>query len=163
FINAAYPGQSAVGGVHMLQERVLPLHPDVVVLAFGANNAFRMSLASDARRFRLFPLRKLLLHSRLYQLFAAWAAGHASAGVDPRDREASMRTPLGRLERVAFLDQFEAAERELVEMARGHGAAVLFLVLPRASGVSTEHAAEDPATPPALEAWQPGVPINGRE
>src|SRR5262249_20163606 len=66
FINAAYPGQSAVGGVHTLEERVLPLDPDVVVLAFGANNAFRMSLASDARRFRLFPLRKLLLHSRLY-------------------------------------------------------------------------------------------------
>ncbi len=49
-INAAYPGDSAVVGLYKLRERVLPLAPDVVVLAFSANNAFRLALVSDAER-----------------------------------------------------------------------------------------------------------------
>ena len=162
-VNAAFPGQSAVVGTHMLRERVLPLHPEVVVLGFGANNAFRLSLVDDVDRFRLFGLRKLLGHSTLYRVLGSRMAAWRGPAVDPRDRQLIMQRPLEKLTRVAFLDEFETAVRDMVDTARRAGVKPLLLVLPRASEVSTEHASEDAAAGPALEPRQLGAPPTGRE
>ena len=54
--NAAYAGDSAVVGSYVLREQVLSLKPDVVVLGYSGNNAFRFATVSDAERFRFFAL-----------------------------------------------------------------------------------------------------------
>lgn len=146
FLNAAYPGHSASVGVYMLRERVLPLHPDVVVLGYSANNAFRFSLTSDAERFRFFGLRKLLLRSRLFHVLAAKLANRSdSEKVHPRNREAVTSVPLQEVERVAAIGEFEAAMRSMVAEARAAGTEVVFLAFPRASGVSNQFGYEDAA------------------
>jgi lysophospholipase L1-like esterase len=145
-LNAAYPGHSASVGVYMLRERVLPLHPDVVVLGYSANNAFRLSLVRDAERFRFFALRKLLLKSRLFHVLAAKLADRTSAEkVHPRSREAISAVPLEQVRRVAPIEEFEAAMRSMVADARAAAAQVVFLAFPRASGVSKRFGFEDAA------------------
>jgi lysophospholipase L1-like esterase len=152
-MNAAYLGQSAVVGVHMLRERILPLHPDLVVLGYSANNAFRFSLLNDVDRFRFIGVRKLLLHSRLYEIVAARLANRNNDfNIDPRDRKAIMEVPLAALKRVAFADEFEDAVRTMVKDARAAGVKVLLLILPRSSEVSIQFGYEDAAkTPPLAE------------
>jgi lysophospholipase L1-like esterase len=142
-MNAAYPGQSAVVGVHMLRERVLALHPDLVVIGYSANNAFRFSLVSDAERFRFLRARKLLLGSRLLHIFAAWLVNRRAAGPNPRLRSMILETPLAHLKRVAEPDEFADALRRMIGDARAHGATPLLLLLPRASTVSTQDVSED--------------------
>ena len=87
-INAAYPGHSAVVGRYMLSERILPFDPDIVILGFSANNAFRFSLAGDIERFRNFELRKLMLRSRLFHIAAANLANRHGPQPGPRSRKA---------------------------------------------------------------------------
>jgi lysophospholipase L1-like esterase len=142
-LNAAYPGQSAVAGVYMLDKRVLPLAPDAVVLGFGANNAFRFSLASDADRFRSFALRDVLLRSRLFHVAAAALAHRRAAGVHPRTREEVRKVELARQKRVAAPDEFSAALGAMVARTRAAGAKPVFLVFPRASAVSEQFPEED--------------------
>jgi len=143
FVNAAYPGQSAVVGTYLLRERVLPLDPTLVVVGFSANNAFRFSVVSDADRFRFFRVRKLMLHSRLFHIAAAWLANRTGANLHPRSRDVIQKVPVRELKRVATAEEFETALRRMVADTRSHGAVVLFLLLPRASGVSTEFGNED--------------------
>lgn len=146
FVNAAYPGHSASIGVYMLRERVLPLHPDVVVLGYSANNAFRFSLMRDADRFHFFGLRKLLLRSRLFHIVAAKLVDRMSAEkADPRNRNAVTAVPLREVRRVASVDDFEEAMRTMVADTRAAGAKPMFLVFPRASEVSTQFSHEDVA------------------
>jgi lysophospholipase L1-like esterase len=142
-VNAAYPGDSAVGGFYKLRERALPLAPDLVVLAFSANNAFRLTLQSDAERYRLFDLRNLAFRSRLFHVLAARAAGEVE--VHPRDRKAIGQAPIDGLRRVAARGEFESALRSSVTEARRAGARVLFLLLPRAVQVSDAYGGEDAA------------------
>jgi lysophospholipase L1-like esterase len=144
-VNGGYPGDSAVTGLYRLRERILPLGPDVVVLAFSANNAFRLALRSDARRFALFELRRLFLRSGLVRALSARALRSGDASVHPRDRKAILEREPGRLARVAAPGEFEAALRSSVAEARSAGAEVLLLLLPRAHQVSDEYGYEDAA------------------
>src|SRR5262245_60392379 len=100
FINAAFPGHTAVTGVHMLRDIVLPLRPDVVGLGFGANNAFRLATISDAERLRSYGLRRLVLRSRLLHILAAWLGDRPGQPFNPRDRDAVNALPLDQLRRV---------------------------------------------------------------
>jgi len=144
-MNAAFPGHSAVVGLHILRHRVLPYDPDIVVIAFSAHNAFRFALVSDAERFRFAALRRYVLRSRLLHVVAAWWANRSAPGVDPRQQAAVLRTPVTDLRRVADADEFAAALRTMVGEARAHGATPLFLLLPRKSTVSATDATEDAA------------------
>ncbi|MDX2168150.1 MAG: SGNH/GDSL hydrolase family protein [Deltaproteobacteria bacterium] len=144
-LNAAYPGQSAVVGEHLLVERVLPLHPDVVVIGYGANNAFRFSLVADRERFRNYSLRRWIFRSRLLHIIAAWQASKRGADPDPRRRESIDKLPLAQVKRVAPPDEFAHSERQMVRDARAAGAKPLIMILPRASGVSTDFRFEDAA------------------
>lgn len=143
-LNAAYPGHSAVIGEPFLRARVLPLRPDVVVLGYSANNAFRLTALSDAARVRHIDLRNVLLHSRLFYSFAAYLARRQGITLDPRDRSIVNALPFNQLRRVAAPEEFAAAERAMVADARRAGAAVMFLIIPRASEVSTAYSGEDP-------------------
>lgn len=163
FLNAAYPGQSAVVGEAMLRERVLPLRPQLAVIGFSSNNAFRFSLTSDADRFRYFAARKLLLHSRLFHIAAAWLVSRNTARRDPKERATLTERAAEKLERVAPPADFEAALRNMTAAARNDGTAVVFLLLPRASMVSTQFAYEDAARPPALPPRAPGAAMTKRE
>jgi lysophospholipase L1-like esterase len=144
-INAAYPGQSAVVGEHMLVERVLPLDPDVVVIGYGANNAFRFSLVADNERFRNYALRRWIFRSRLLHIIAAWQASQQAAPPDPRKRASIDALPLAQVKRVAPPDEFARSERQMVRDAQAAGVQPLLMILPRASGVSNEYRYEDAA------------------
>ena len=162
-LNAGYPGQSAIVGRYMLAEKVLPLRPDVVVLGFSANNAFRLSVASDAERFRFLVARRLLLRSRLLYEVAVRLARRSAPALNPRDRAAVAGQRLSSVKRLAAPDEFEAATRAMVSDARRQGAAVVLLVFPRAVEVSPDpdYAAEDAAragASDALLASPPGTP-----
>jgi lysophospholipase L1-like esterase len=143
FINAAYPGDSAVSGSYVLRERVLPLEPDVVVLGYSGNNAFRFSRVSDAERFRFFALRKLLLHSRLIQIANARMARRSSEKPHPRDKEGLRSIPLASRRRVANPAEFEEAVRSMVRLVRSRESRAVFLLFPRASQVSEHFGGED--------------------
>jgi lysophospholipase L1-like esterase len=157
--NAAYPGTSAVAGAYVLRERVLPLAPDVVILGFSANNAFRFADTNDASRFGLFELRKLLFRSRLWSIAAAWLANRNPPTHNPRQRSLVLKKPLHELVRVATLDEFTAAIREMVADARAQGAQPIFLIFPRASTVSKQFPDEDSGVLAArLPAAKPGPP-----
>jgi lysophospholipase L1-like esterase len=144
-LNAAFPGQSAVAGVHMLEELVLPLDPKFVVLGFTGNNAFRFTLLSDADRFRFLPLRKLVLRSRLLEIASARLAPRDGPAANPRDRKGIYALPVNELRRVASPSEFEAALRTMVAAARGHGSKPIFLVFPRSSMVSDQFPTQDAA------------------
>jgi lysophospholipase L1-like esterase len=142
-LNAAYPGQSAVSGEYMLAKRVLPLDPTQVVLGFGANNAFRFSVTSDAERFRSFRLRDTLLRSRLFHIAAAALANRRAASVHPRAREKVQQIAPRQQKRVAAPEEFAAALHHLVAATRDAGAKPVFLIFPRASSVSEQFPEED--------------------
>lgn len=143
-INAAIPGHSAVLGAQILVDRVLPLQPDIVVLGFSANNAFRFSVLPDADRLRHIEVRRLLLRSRLFSVIASrMAQRQADDQRNPRDWALVSQVPIGDLRRVANGDEFTAAERASVIAARTAGAAVMFVIFPRASEVSPAYPGED--------------------
>ena len=144
-MNAAFPGQSAVVGAHILRERVLRYRPDVVVIAFSAHNAFRFALVSDIDRLRFAPVRKLVLRSRLLSVIAAWWANHSTPAVNPRQPAVVVSRPLADLRRVADAGEYDAALRTMVDEARAHNATPLFLLLPRRCMVSADDAEEDAA------------------
>jgi lysophospholipase L1-like esterase len=156
-MNAAYPGQSAVVGELMLRQRVLPLDPDVVVIGYSANNAFRFSLLADKERYRYFGLRKLLLRSRLFHILAAGLARSRTQPGHPRNRAAVSTTPFAALRRVASTDEYDAALRAMVEDARRSGARPVFLLLPRACQVSELFGYEDSALSNSRNPMEPRV------
>ncbi|MEO8602560.1 MAG: hypothetical protein ABI629_08295 [bacterium] len=144
-LNAAYPGHSAVAGLQNLRQRVLPLKPALVVVAFSANNAFRFSVVADADRFHNVTLRALLLRSRLFHIAAAALANRRAATPHPRDRRAIAAIAPHDLKRVAAPSAFAEALTATVDAARAQGAQVLFLLFPRAALVSTAFWEEDAA------------------
>lgn len=143
--NAAYQGHSAVVGEYNLRERVLPLKPDIVVLGFSGNNAFRFSVVADAARFRFFGVRKALLRSRLFHIAAAWLAQRTAPGYQPRDRAAVNSAPLPALYRVADAGEYGGALRAMIAEARAAGARPVLLLLPRAANVTAKTGGEDAA------------------
>jgi lysophospholipase L1-like esterase len=143
-VNGAYPGDSAVIGRFKLGDRILPLDPDVLLLAFSANNAFRTALQSDAERLRAASVRRFALRSRLLLVLASRVA-NAVSRAHPRDREEIARRRLAELRRVADLADFANALRDTVMTARAAGVQPLFLLLPRAHQVSRAFAYEDAA------------------
>jgi len=163
FLNAAYPGQTAVVGEAILQERVLPLRPQLVVIGFSSNNAFRFAPVTDSERFRFFGIRKLLLHSRLFYEVSAWLANRNSAPIRRQKRVALTDQAPTTLRRLAAPIEFEAALRRMTAAARAEGVGVVFLLLPRASSVSTQFAYEDVARPPPLAPRVPGSAMTKRE
>jgi lysophospholipase L1-like esterase len=144
-LNAAFPGQSAVAGEYMLRDLVLPLHPEFVVLGFTGNNAFRFSLVRDADRFRFATARRLLLHSRLFEILAIKLAQRAGPTANPRDRKGIAAQPFTVLERVAAPDYFVYALRNMVRDARASGTTPIFLIFPRSSIVSSQFGNQDAA------------------
>ena len=143
FINAATPGMSAVSGLYLLRQRILPLQPNLVVLGFSGNNAFRFSLSGDAKRFRFFRVRQLLFRSRLLHVLAALVASVRPPVPDPRGGKAIYATPVSQLHRVAAPDEFEAAMRAMVTESRAVGAAVVLLLFPRAAQITPTYQYED--------------------
>lgn len=144
-VNAAFPGHSAIVGRYVLRERVQPLDPDIVVLAFSANNAFRFTLRSDSERFRFHSLRRLALRSRLFEILSGY---YRRLTMDenarhPRAREGLRQTPLSEIRRVAPLEEFEEAIRFMVGEARAGGARVVLLSFPRAFELSNAFPHED--------------------
>ena len=165
-VNGGYPGDSAVQGYYKLRDRILTLQPDVIVLAFSGNNAFRLALRSHAEQLRLFRTRRIALRSRLVQVLGAWVANARTQSVHPRDRDAIAQVPLDELRRVASEREFEGILRKSVAEARASGARVLFLLLPRAMEVTDEYAYEDPALSQRalpLPKRVPGAPPTRRE
>lgn len=157
--NAAYPGTSAVAGEYVLREQILPLKPDVVVLGFSANNAFRFADVGDASRFHLFGLRKLLFRSRLWAVAAAWLANKNPPKHNPRTRAVILELPVHELYRVATVEEFTAAMRAMVADTLAQGAKPILLIFPRASGVSTQFPEEDAGAAAArLPPPKPGKP-----
>jgi lysophospholipase L1-like esterase len=152
-LNGGFPGDSAVVGLYKLREHVLPLAPDLVVIGFSANNAFRLTRSADTERFRLFALRKAVLRSRLVHDVSALLARWRLTGprVDPRSRTAIEGIPLSQLHRVSNLAEFERALRQSVIEARAADARVLLLLLPRATEVSPGFRHEDVALAKPLE------------
>jgi lysophospholipase L1-like esterase len=130
----------------VLREVVLPLRPDLVVLGFGGNNAFRLATMSDAERLESYDLRKLVLRSRLLHILAAWMADRPGRPFNPRDRDEINALPLDQLRRVAAPDELVAALRTMVAEIRAAGAQPVFMIFPRASSVSQLHRTEDNAS-----------------
>jgi tetratricopeptide (TPR) repeat protein len=151
--SVAYQGYSAVAGQYVLRERGLPLRPDLVVIAFSANNAFRLSASTDAARFRFFAVRKLVLRSRALQIAASYLANRFRPAASPRDREHLVHAPLPSLRRIADIDDYTGALAAMARDSRAAGAEPVFLLIPRASEVSAEHAWEDAAlsSPPTKD------------
>jgi lysophospholipase L1-like esterase len=153
-----------VAGEYVLRERILPLGPDVVILGFSANNAFRFADVNDAARFRLFGLRQMLFRSRLWSVAAAWLANKNPPKHNPRNRSVILNMPVQELSRVATLEEFTAAIRAMVADTRARGATPIFLIFPRASGVSTQFPQEDAGLqaarlpPPAAQAGKATAP-----
>jgi lysophospholipase L1-like esterase len=143
--SVAYQGYSAVVGEYVLRERGLPLRPDMVLIAFSANNAFRFSAVRDAERFRHFAVRKLVLRSRALHVLASYFANRARPSESPRDRKTLAALPVRDLQRVAGVDDYAAALEAMAYDTRAAGAEPVFVLIPRASEVSTEHAWEDVA------------------
>jgi lysophospholipase L1-like esterase len=143
--NAGFPGDSAVVGPHLLREQVLLHEPDVVVIGYSGNNAFRFTAVSDVERYRFVSLRRLLQRSRLFELLVGAFGEPTAPEIHPRAWEAFEDRPLASWQRVASVAEFEAAMREMVELVRGGSAEVVFLLFPRASQVSTLYGYEDPA------------------
>lgn len=144
-MNAAFPGQSAVTGVYILRERVLPYRPSVVVIAFTAHNAFRFTLVSDANRLRLATLRRWVARSQLVRLVAARFAPSGPM-IDARHAAIAGAHPvLGDVRRVADAQEYGDALRTMAGEARDAGAVPLVLLLPRRSSISTDDAGEDAA------------------
>jgi lysophospholipase L1-like esterase len=144
-VNAGFPGDSAVGGRYVFTERVLPKNPDLVVVGFSANNAFRYTAMRESRVYRNFTMRKWFSRSRLAAVAAAAVAGDAPPALHPRTAVAYKHLPYAQWDRVASADEFEAALRDIVRRTRSSGAEALFLLFPRASEVSTAYLNEDAA------------------
>lgn len=144
-INAGFPGDSAVVGRLLMERAIAPLAPARVVLAYSANNAFRLAVASDAERLRFRRLRAPLLHSRLLHLAAVGIARLRPAPGHPRDPDRLAELPVSEWRRVASPGEFEEAVEWMVARARSWGADVTLLALPRASQVSEGYLYEDAA------------------
>jgi lysophospholipase L1-like esterase len=144
-LNAGFPGDSAVVGPHLLREQVLRHEPDVVVIGYSGNNAFRFTAVTDVARYRFAYLRGLLLRSRLIGLLVGAIGAPTAPETHPRAWEAFENTPLASWRRVASVAEFEEAMREMVELVRGANAEVILLLFPRASQVSNAYRWEDPA------------------
>ncbi|MFT4571952.1 MAG: lysophospholipase L1-like esterase [Candidatus Binatia bacterium] len=130
--NAGYPGHSAVMGPYVFRQRVLAWQPDVVVLGYSANNAFRFATKGHRQRFQNYELRSLLLQSQTYRALASRvaAANHTPRG-DPRSRATIMERPLKNLHRIASLEEFEDSTRKTIKAVLSHGADPVLMVFPR--------------------------------
>jgi lysophospholipase L1-like esterase len=115
-INAGVPGYTSYQTLVALQEKGLPLKPDIVIIAVGFNDLFKTGdverqIASERRFMPLLKLDDLLLDtSRMYR----WVRWQAAAATN---EQAVRVTPEG----------YQRNMRAMVEMARAQGAHVLLL------------------------------------
>lgn len=130
--NAGYPGDSAVIGPHVFRESVKNWEPDIVVLGYSANNAFRFSAVSDRERLARFGIRALLLKSQAYRAAASrFAVAAHTPREPPRTRGPLLKMPIQRVRRIATLPEFEQSILETIRLVRASGAEPLLMVLPR--------------------------------
>jgi len=118
-INAGVPGYSSYRGLLYLRERGLELKPAIVIVGYGFND---MSAGGDdevriAQNRRLMPL--LLADDFLIQNIGIyrWARWRMSQA-DSRSRDWAKRVPP---------DKYERNLREIVTLARQHGAKVMLI------------------------------------
>ncbi|MFT4569789.1 MAG: lysophospholipase L1-like esterase [Hyphomicrobiaceae bacterium] len=145
--NAGYPGHSAVMGEYVFRQRVLDWQPDIVVIGYSANNAFRFALSSHRQRFGEYEWRSQLLRSQTYRALASRVAvaNHTPQG-DPRSRAVIMGRPLEELRRVAPLSEFEASTRATIDTVRRNASVPVLLIFPREIELRLiEHRLEDVA------------------
>ncbi len=154
--NSGYPGQSAVVGEYIVRELLLPWNPDVVVIGFSGNNAFRLTLAPHVDRFKMFEARKVLFRSRLLHILASYLANRREPPGHPRNRDAVQSVPLETLHRVANVEEFSLAVRNTIKVVRADGGEPLLLIFPRASQVSDQYAHEDAARAHAVNPLRRG-------
>jgi lysophospholipase L1-like esterase len=118
-INAGVPGFTSMQGLRYLRERGMALAPDIVVIALGFNDAVRGGDAAErlARQQWLMPLILvddfLIEHSAAYR-WARWQGDQHGAAAETLP----VRVPL---------DAYKRNLVEMVELARGRGARVLFV------------------------------------
>ena len=118
-INAGVPGFTSLQGLRYLRERGMALAPDIVIIALGFNDAVKGGDVAErlARQQWLMPLILLddflIEHSAAYR-WARWQGDQHGAAAEALP----VRVPL---------DAYKRNLVEMVELARGRGARVLFV------------------------------------
>lgn len=148
-LNFGIIGFSAFQSEQLFAGRVLDWHPDLVVLAFGAFNEGRPTLAQNVEeRFATssrvpltaMRLRESLHPLRIVQLLERLVDGPRDPDRERRDREELMRAIDGApgYKRNQSLASFERSIGRIVAAARARGARVVLVVPPRRAKVEAE-------------------------
>jgi lysophospholipase L1-like esterase len=145
-INAGVPGFTSLQGDRYLRERGLALSPDIVIIAFGFNDARRSGDAAEqfAREQWLMPLIRLDDFLVEYSTAYRWARWQG----DQREAEKQalpVRVPL---------DAYRRNLVEMVELVRSRGARVLFINFAQPGPVMSSYRAAFEQTAEAL-----GIPL----
>jgi lysophospholipase L1-like esterase len=124
-VNASVIGYSSWQGLRLLRQRIAVLRPDHLVVAFGINDVTRERFFySGPVEDKALQVRSVEAVNFVFQL----ATTQVLAGLLDRFRArqaSSAAFPV----RVA-LEDFKANHRELVALAKAHGATVSFLIIP---------------------------------
>ena len=151
-INFGVPGYSAFQGAKLYPERVRPLAPDVVVIAYGAINEASARDPDALERYRItsrtspaaMALSNFLMRFRSYQLLrfgvAAVRGEEEAAAKAQRDTIANAERRLAGLpyKRNVDVPVFRDALRELIDAAREDGARPVLVSPPRSLAAEAE-------------------------
>ncbi|HYN63242.1 MAG TPA: GDSL-type esterase/lipase family protein, partial [Candidatus Limnocylindrales bacterium] len=149
-VNAGVIGHTVCQGVERYRSAVRPLHPDVVVIAYGAQNEHapcqgrcdreKLALAREEREGRPSPWLALSSHVRVLQL-SNWIVMRREAPelsrrmAESRQERSQDPALIGQPDwpgcRRVPLDEFEAALRELCADVSADGARPVLCSLPR--------------------------------
>jgi len=136
-INAGTPGWSWLQGVLFLEREGLALHPDLVIMAHGANDRFFAAKITDAERIGelrrpgvrwVESARLLLERTSTYRLVQRWFAPSTNGKSDLSPACQKQLAKEGKCTRVG-LDEIEAAVAAANGLARNAGADLLVLNL----------------------------------
>lgn len=168
-INAALSGRDTWEEAAVLERRVLPLDPDLVILQICLNDHVRLPKPAVDARVGMFGERAWYRYSSLLRLLdnrvPGFRARHVAwlrrLGLDSRTPDEVLRDQL--ITRDQLLDvspHWEEWSRELLriaEMARAHGAGILFVVFPIDRNLAHGDAHTLPALTELAEAH--GIPL----